>query len=160
MICERNGAIIVELDLPRPWKIRPGDYIYLRCLSMGLPSLLESHPFSIAWWDSKDSKYGESKKVYLLLSPQYGFTSRLLHRSNHNRPLYMLIDGPYGPMVQNSHYDTVLLFGNGIGIAALMPFIKSIIDDRKRSYQLTRRISLIWEIDRESKCLATQLWSR
>jgi len=33
----------------------------------------------------------------------------------------------------------------------LMPFMKAIIDDHKKSRSSVRRISLIWEIDRESE---------
>jgi predicted ferric reductase len=151
IVTERSGAIIIQLDLLRPWKIQPGDFVYLRCLSMPFPSLLESHPFSIAWWEVDDRTREEATTLYLLVSPQHGFTGRLLHRSNHNRPLKMIVDGPYGTEARNLRYDTILLFASGIGIAALMPFMKAIIDDHKRSRSSVRRISLIWEIDRESE---------
>jgi predicted ferric reductase len=151
IVTERSGAVVIQLDLPRPWKIQPGDFIYLQCLSMPLPSLLESHPFSIAWWEADDRTREEATTLYLLVSPQHGFTGRLLHRSNHNRPLKMIVDGPYGKEVRNLRYEVILLFASGIGIAALMPFMKAIIDDHKRSRSSVRRISLIWEIDRESE---------
>lgn len=150
---ERSGAVLIQLDLPRQWKLQPGDFIYLRCLSISFRSLFESHPFSIAWWDEDGNVSGHAVTIYLLVSPQYGFTSQLLHRSNHNRPLHMAIDGPYGKMVKTSNYDTILLFATGIGIAALMPFIKETIDDHKKNRISARRMSLIWEIGRESKLL-------
>lgn len=147
---ERNGAVLLQLDLPRPWKIQPGEFIYLRCLSISLRSLLESHPFCITWWEEDENVSGQATTIFLLINPQYGFTSRLLHRSNHNRPLRMAIDGPFGNAVKTSKYGTVVLFATGIGIAALMSFIKATMDDHKAGRTLVRRMSLIWEIDRES----------
>jgi predicted ferric reductase len=147
---ERNGAILLRLELPRPWKIQPGDFIYLRCLSISLWSLFESHPFYITWWEEDENLNGHTTTVFLLVSPQHGFTSRLLHRSNHNRPLQMVIDGPFGRAVNTSNYGTIVLFGTGIGIAPLMSFIKATMDGHKAGRTSVRRMSLIWEIDRES----------
>jgi predicted ferric reductase len=147
---ERNGVILLRLELPRRWKIQPGDFVYLRCLSISPWSLFESHPFSIAWWEEDKNLSGQATTIYLLINPQHGFTSRLLHRSNQNRPLQMAIDGPFGKVVKTSNYGTIVLFATGIGIAALIPFIKAIMDDQKAGRTSVRRMSLIWEIDRES----------
>jgi predicted ferric reductase len=147
---ERNGAVVLRLELPRPWKIQPGDIIYLRCLSISFRSLFESHPFSITWWEEDENVSGQATIIFLLINPQHGFTSRLLHRSNQNRPLQMAIDGPFGKAVKTSDYGTIVLFATGIGIAALMPFIKATMDDHKAGRTSVRRMSLIWEVERES----------
>lgn len=148
---ERNGAVLLRITLARPWRIQPGDHVYLRCLSLSPRSVLESHPFSITWWERDSYDTDRTSTVYILANPQFGFTRRLFHRSNHNRPLKMLIDGPYGNSIKTARFTTILLFASGIGVAALMPFIKAAISRQPEPSDSVRRVSLIWEIERESR---------
>ena len=44
-------ACRVTLDMPRPWTFKPGQHIYLYLPGL---SLLQSHPFSVAWSEEID----------------------------------------------------------------------------------------------------------
>jgi len=137
------NALCIEVTPPRPWKIKAGQYLFLSIPAAGYT---QAHPFMIAWWEQGDDEV----KIYLLVKPRRGFTNRLAGLSD--RRLLAFMDGPYGVDYNFGNHGTVLMFATGIGIAGVVPFIKDLVA-RSNSWMVhTRRILLIWQLDKESEC--------
>jgi predicted ferric reductase len=141
-----GNAIEVHITLPRPWKARAGQYIYL-CLPGVGHSFFQSHPFMVTWWFSDIT--GNASQIVLLIEPKSGFTAEL-QRFQKSEPLLAWIDGPYGQQKGISDYGSVVMFATGIGIAAHMPYLKELIHGRQECRARTGRISLVWQLDKES----------
>jgi predicted ferric reductase len=153
-ISQVSGAIEVHITVPRPWKVRAGQYIYL-CLPRVGHSFLQSHPFMITWWFS--NIHGNADQLVLLIEPKSGFTAELQHHQE-SEPLLAWIDGPYGQEREIGDYGSVVMFATGMGIAAHMPYLKELIHGRQECKVRTGRISLIWQLDRESDQDWVQKW--
>ncbi|KAL4862027.1 hypothetical protein BDV12DRAFT_190699 [Aspergillus spectabilis] len=134
----------------------------------------QGHPFTVAWWsepsleqdhfqrplddcatedlrsigalDGKTQAASDQKgfTISLLVRPEHGVTNDLKHYGNTSK-IKVLIDGPYGGYHSLYRYGHVLLFTQGIGIAAQMPFIKRLFYGALGGELPTRRISLFWE---------------
>ena len=76
-----------------------------------------------------------------------GFTAELDRHINKN--LLAFIDGPYGVHHDFGEYGTVIMIATGIGIAAHIPFIKDLISGYNNCAVKTRRIKLVWEIQKQ-----------
>lgn len=152
-----NGAICLEIDVRRPWKIRAGQYIYIWMPFCSFWSLFQSHPFMITWW-SQDS-HNRTGKIYLLIKPRYGFTRKLLRHLN-APALRTWVDGPYGKAENLGDFGSVLMFASDIGIAAQVPYIKELLADVKSFKVRTRSILLVWQLDNESELPIFSLLSR
>ena len=136
-------AIHVSIEVPRSWKVKAGQFIFLSIPTSGVRSALQSHPFMIAWWEHS----GNGLTIYLLIKPRRGFTKNLASLSDRSRLAF--VDGPYGVDYGLGQFGTVLMFATGIGIAGQMPHIKEIITGYNDCTLCTRRIMLIWQLDKE-----------
>jgi hypothetical protein len=86
---------------------------------------------------------------WLLVQPQWGLTKDIsAYVSSTN--LKAVIDGPYGGHHRVGRYGHVVMFAQGIGIAAQIPYMRDFFYGSLRGRLPVRRISLIWET-RESK---------
>ena len=117
-----QGAIRMNIEVPRSWKIRGGQYINLWFPTAGFRACVESHPFMIASWnadiDDSDSKL---TTVQLLIEPRDGFTRRLLRLAQEHEngsEHLVLYSGPYGSPASMAKYGNVLMIASGFGIAA------------------------------------------
>ena len=45
-----GDMVRLEITLKRPWKFAPGQYAYVRVLTLWEASWAQTHPFVIAWW--------------------------------------------------------------------------------------------------------------
>ena len=143
-----GDAIRIQINVPRPWKIRAGQYVYVWMPGVSLSSVLQSHPFMITWWDH--NTHGQGSNIYLLVKPKSGFTQNLV-RHGGSLALKCWIDGPYGNPVDMEECGSVLMFASGIGIAAQVPYIKNILKDFRDAKTRTKNILLVWQLDNESK---------
>lgn len=150
-----NDVIRAQIEVPRPWKIRAGDFVYICMPGVSPWSPFQSHPFMISWWDQDAHDRGAT--IYLLIKPKSGFTQRLL-RHLQTSGLKTWIDGPYGSAKNIGDYGRVMMFASGIGIAAQVPYIKELLKGVGDYKVRTRRILLIWQLDKESKRFPN-LWS-
>ena len=140
-----NNAVKIILSNLGKFKFHPGQMIYLRILRV---SPLQSHPFEISWW--QEDEHGYATSVSLLIKTRGGFTKDLL-RYAASGELLACIDGPYGNPLDLGGYGCIMMFATGIGIAAHIPYIKDILNKRKRWMSPARSISLAWEIDKTGK---------
>lgn len=152
-----QNNIIAELNIPRPWNFRAGERINLT-VPLGMLSLFQAHPFVITWWENHGEGNGGS--VFLLLRPRSGFTKKLGTHIEPGKQCFALIDGPYGPSSirslgyysQVGDYGHIFMAATGVGIAAHIPYIKELIDGRKRGQIRTQRIVLVWQLELPGRC--------
>jgi predicted ferric reductase len=135
-----HNMLKVDVILPRPWKVRPGQYVYLTTARPGLFSIFQRHPFLIASSESADFE--------IRIHPEAGFTRRLLGLSlGEATYLRAFIEGPYGHSFDLQDYGTVILLASGIGIVGHLPYIQALVQDYKGSKTKTRDLLLIWSVE-------------
>ncbi|KAG0124879.1 hypothetical protein HOY82DRAFT_466533, partial [Tuber indicum] len=133
-------AIRVTIVVPRPWHFRAGQQVYLRVLGMGIRALWQSHHFTIAWWDRN--------RITLLIRPRGGFTRRLLLYADCK--LHALVEGPFGVEHDLRSYAGVLMFASGVGIAALVPYIRCLLDGHSAAGAGAQGIVVYWRVDSQA----------
>lgn len=144
-------VIQVRIDVKQPWRVKPGQYIYLtlpRLRSLGL-GMLESHPFMISW--TIEDKQTRVKSIVLLAQVRRGFTQRLQFAN----PLSSkIIDGPYGGKEIDilARYDTILLMSSGIGIAAHLEAARFLLLAHNKQTARIRRLTILWKLEARGKC--------
>ena len=142
-----DDALKVSIRPCRRWKVKAGQFVYLWVPSVGFWSFCQTHPFMITWW-SEDQR-GRAEQIECLVKIQDGFTR---HLSNHTSVanLRLWIDGPYGSSMNYGDFGSVILCATGPGIAAQIPVAKQILEGFARLEVRTRRLYLVWQLDRES----------
>lgn len=141
-----DESVIVELKLSRPWKIQPGEYLYLSLLTRKYLSFLQRHPFVITWWESEHDKE-QTQIIYIMIDPQRGWTKTMHTYSSVFKDKIAWLDGPFGHSYQLEEYGTVILFASGNGIFAQLPLLKGLVERSKFAAVKTRRIKLVWQTD-------------
>lgn len=152
----KNALCRLVVSVERPWKYRPGQYVYVRIPRLGLRrscGRIESHPFQIAWYESNDGEL--VNKIHILAEARRGFSQRLNNHSNTELPrttvhdleplaksnIKVQLEGPYGDF-QVVNYERVILLSNGIGIVSHLAIVKYLLWLKNRT--ITRRVDLIW----------------
>ncbi|KAF3163371.1 hypothetical protein TWF225_002080 [Orbilia oligospora] len=152
----------VTLDMPRPFKFRPGQYVFLY-----LPTVTgwQSHPFSVAWadesaplvWDEKKEElpknrqdvYGPQKtSVELIVRRRTGATNSIFQKAaaapEGTVTVRALVEGPYGTHHSLCSYGTVVLFAGGVGITHQLPNVLELVQGYVDGTVATRKVTLIW----------------
>ncbi|OBT85138.1 hypothetical protein VE02_05625 [Pseudogymnoascus sp. 03VT05] len=142
----------VDITVPRPWRVRAGQHVFLSIPGLGLFTGLRGHPFVIAWWDRDKS----GLTISFLVSSKNGFTRELSR--NANKTFRAFIDGPFGIPHDFGAYGTVIMIATGIGIAGHMPYLKDLVSGYNSCEVRTRRILLIWQIQNEGQEDAVRPW--
>jgi predicted ferric reductase len=130
---------VVSLTLPRPWKFKPGQHIKICMPTLGTATLLQWHPFVLAWYEISDGQ----PIVYVIIKEQRGFTMMVRKRTQ----ITTFIDGPYGEDIQLQSYGTILLFASGIGMAAQLLYVRRTLAEYDERRTSCRQIYLFWEIE-------------
>jgi predicted ferric reductase len=144
-LVDPSNVLQVDITVPRKWRVRAGQHIFLSIPRLGVLTGLRGHPFMISWWDWSQ----KGMTISLLVKSRSGFTGELNRYTN--KTLRAFIDGPYGLQHRFGDYGTVIMFGTGIGIAGHIPYIKDLISGYNNCEVRTRRILLVWQINKESK---------
>jgi predicted ferric reductase len=137
-----HNSLQIKVKVPRPWKIQPGQYVYLTMRRPGFFSIFQRHPFMVADSESDDHNF------QLRIQPRSGFTNRLLtHTLYRTTELSAFIEGPYGQGFDLRDFGTVVLFASGIGIVGHLAFVQKLIRDHRQSKTKTRDLLLVWHVD-------------
>jgi predicted ferric reductase len=137
-----HNSLLVKVNLPRPWKVKSGQYVYLTMIRPGFFTILQRHPFMVA--DSGS----ESHDFQLRIQPRAGFTNRLLARTLVGATqLRAFVEGPYGHGFDLQDFGTVVLFASGIGIVGHLAYIQELVHDYRQSKTKTRDLLLVWQVD-------------
>ncbi|PYH40587.1 NADPH oxidase family protein [Aspergillus saccharolyticus JOP 1030-1] len=91
-----------------------------------------------------ESNVGNPFAFWLLVQPRWGFTKDLAAYGTSTK-LRAVVDGPYGGDFNFKDYGHVILFAQGIGIAAQIPYMRQFFYGSLNGILPVRRISLIWE---------------
>jgi NAD(P)H-flavin reductase len=172
---EEDDLLLITLALPRPWTFRPGQYINLCIPGAGFWSFLQWHPYMIAWWTEADDK--DPVRIKLLVRPRHGFTRTLHNHAAHAETTNAAhannaettnaahankakttryrawVEGPLGYAQDFSEYAHVLLIAEDIGVAAQLPVVKDLVERQLTSGVRTRKVTLAWQVERESKLI-------
>jgi predicted ferric reductase len=143
-------AVDMTLVLKRPWKIQPGQYVYITLpgVSRHHGGFAQSHPYTIAW--------AEGSEITLLIQRHTGFSNDLF-TSSKTAHSSTVVDGPYGHPQLLLDYDKVLFIASGIGIAAHLLAIKSLLEAHENQSARVRRITLIWFLETDGLFCHTNL---
>ena len=179
-----GDALRVSFRVARPWKVQPGQHIYVTIPSIGLWT---SHPFSIAWHDI-DPPFNRtldtaekgataaatpcpsppSTTISTIIRRRTGFTETLYTRAakaststgTTNLTLTALIEGPYGAPRPLSSYGSVLLFAAGVGITHQLPYVRQLVAGHATATVATRRITLVWIVQSPDHLEWIRPWMR
>ncbi|MFI5420701.1 MAG: NADPH oxidase family protein, partial [Nitrososphaerales archaeon] len=147
-----SDAMYLHLQPTRPWIFRGGQFVYLRFTDISWNSVFQSHPFYISWW-YKD-RNGNGVGV-CIVERKCGLTQKLslVDKQTNERgtEARVLIEGPYGKILNLDGYETILLFATGIGIAGLVSIVAELFEHSGNSTVETRRVALFWELDSDRK---------
>jgi hypothetical protein len=152
----------LSITLKRPWKIVPGQYIYITIPGIGrhYAGFLQAHPYSIAWV----SPHEAGSKVVLLVQSCDGFSSTLFAKQGKGLTVVdgpngrkenceefgsVLVDGPYGGMQALVNFDKVLFIASGIGIAAHLLSLSHLLQGHNDQTARVRRLTLVWFLETE-----------
>jgi hypothetical protein len=147
VICDR---ITVRLILPKPVKVKAGQYINLWLPSVGLWSWAQTHPFMVTSWSDE-----KQPVLDLLIEPRRGL-SAAIHRqaraAGHGSLSFLaLYSGPHGISESVSQYERVLMVATGSGIATVIPYVRMLIHGYNTCTSYVRWIHLIWQVDNLGK---------
>ncbi|CAI7563837.1 unnamed protein product [Penicillium pancosmium] len=134
------------------WK--PGQHILLTCHRI---APFQSHPFTI-------SSLPEDGRMEFFIRTQGGGTRGFAAFAEKRKSLEgdvrcgpMFIEGPYGTHRPLRQFDSVVLFGGGMGATFVIPLLRDIVSawkseqgdqyiSRKNSLSVTRHIRFIWAL--------------
>lgn len=134
------------------WK--PGQHVFLTCHRL---APLQSHPFTI-------SSLPEDRKMEFFIRARSGGTrnfaavaekNRSLEADTHCGPVF--IDGPYGTHRPLRQFDSVVLFGGGIGATFIIPLLRDIVSawkseqgeqylTQRNRLSATKHVQFIWAV--------------
>jgi predicted ferric reductase len=142
-----NGAIKVNLQLSRPLKVKAGQYVSLWVPWASLGSAAQTHPFTVISWSQKPQKH-----LDLFIEPRGGFSRNLFALSDHGPTTRRaMFSGPHGKQLPVHSYENVIMLATGFGVAAHMPYLRKLIHDQNCRATSTRRIHLVWQIERRGE---------
>lgn len=151
-------ACRVTLHLPRRLALQPGTHAYL---SLAAVRPLESHPFSIAWWqhhasDTATPPTTTTTTVSFIIGAREGFTRALYdHAARESSGCFRTdasLEGPYGGHRSLDTYGHAVLFAGGTGITHQLPFAWRFLEAYGGRKVATRRVVLVWAV-REAECI-------
>ena len=164
-----KDVVHLHIRPSRPWYSRPGQYVYISIPGLSVSTVIQKHPFYVAWTyrDASDRQV-----VVLVIRRRLGFTAKLINlalktsttllaapnETVRPHPLYdnqnskkrgVLVEGPYGRQLDLEGYTNVVLFATDIGIAGLLPYIEHLLYSRQSRDVELHRVSLYWQIQSE-----------
>lgn len=147
--CQRGNAgsseaVQLNLVLKRPWKVAPGQYVYLTIPRLAKHKMgpLQAHPYTVAWIETDEGT--NQQTASFLIQCRRGFSSDVRQCVDGSS---VILDGPYGGKQKLDHYDKVLFMASGIGIAAHLMHIRHLLLSHDNQSARVRRITLIWFLD-------------
>ncbi|KAI9715115.1 MAG: hypothetical protein M1828_001050 [Chrysothrix sp. TS-e1954] len=134
------------IDLNRPWKAQPGQYVYITVpkTAGNYLGLLQAHPYLIAWTKGGED---EDTSILILVEERRGFSSILDSCINRST----LLHGPFGHAPDLGRYDKVALVASGIGFAGQLLQVRKLLEDRAKTQARVQRISLVWMLDHDDQ---------
>ena len=141
-LARRDASVQVSLSIPRPWNVKAGQYVNIWVPSI---ALWQSHPYTIVSWSLTT--------ITFLVEPRGRFSRALLSGTlgreqgkGFQTIRRAFFTGPHGSVTSMNSYGSVLMFADGYGIAAHLPYVKELIRGYNECKAMTRRIHLVWQL--------------
>jgi FAD-binding domain. len=148
-------AAHVQVILPRPVQIEPGQYINLWMPSVSLWSWMQTHPFTVASWSR-----GKQDTLKLLVQPRNGFSADLVRHvslaAESSISFLTLFTGPHGLTEDVEPYETALVIASEFGIATSIPYLKKMIYSYNTCTSHIRRLHFVWQVESIGEYLSHQ----
>ncbi|CAG7933056.1 unnamed protein product [Penicillium olsonii] len=145
-IFPNRTAANIQIILPRPVQVEPGQYINLWMPSVSLWSWTQTHPFTVTSWSR-----GRQGTLKLLAQPRKGFSADLIRHgalpTDRLISFLTLFTGPHGITEDVGPYETTLIIATGFGIVTSIPYLKKMIHGYNTCTSHTRRLHLVWQVD-------------
>lgn len=163
-----GDACRVTFELKRPWKVTPGCHVYAYLPTV---SFWMSHPFSIAWSDSRPTPYltledeklptsqqdlgveiptRTTTSISLIMSKRSGMTAKLYNRARASPTgiitIAAAVEGPYGGLESLHSYGTVILFAGGVGITHQISHVRDLLAKYEEGSVATQKIIFVWSV--------------
>lgn len=140
-----DDALKLQITPARPWKVLPGQYVYLTIGTAGLFSPIQRHPFMVA-------SPILSNSIEIHIWPRKGFTEKLFRLSPPAAGVYHTcsawIEGPYGFPLDLRQYGTVMFIASGIGITGHLSYLRNLIEEQDCFDTKTRDVVFIWYMEK------------
>lgn len=142
-----HSASLVTVPLSRPVLVHPGAYFYLHFKDSGLRRF-RGEPMAVFDWEPYQPGQGWARNSLYAKELTFLVEVGNLPAPGRNN-CELSVEGPYGREIGLHHFSTVLLVAQGIGIAAAMPQVMSIVE-RYASDSATRRQMRAQPLERQS----------
>ncbi|KAL5382855.1 hypothetical protein PMIN06_010598 [Paraphaeosphaeria minitans] len=130
----------ITINPARPWKVHPGQYVYLTVAKAGMLSRFQRHPFMVA-------SPVLSNSIELHVWPQKGFTKRLLRLSEQYQYCEAWIEGPYGRSIDLREFGTVVIIASEMGITGHLAYLRDLVQKQDDFNTKIRDVVFIWSIE-------------
>lgn len=131
-----HTAALLTVPLSRPVLVHPGAYFYLHFTGSGLRRF-RGEPMAVFDWEPDTPENGWTRDSLYVKELRFLIEVRNLPAFG-RRGCELYVEGPYGRDLGLHHCSTVLLAAHGVGIAAVMPQVMSIVE-RYASDSASRR---------------------
>ncbi|KAJ0167754.1 Ferric/cupric reductase transmembrane component 2 [Colletotrichum tanaceti] len=155
-----GNACRVTVTMARPWTFGPGQHAYMYMPSI---SLLQSHPFSVAWSEEAEDPMAERPSLNrqdilamrkttmsFVIRARTGMTDTLYRKAaacpEGKMTTTCMVEGPYGGLHTMRSYGTVMLFAGGVGITHQVPHVRDLVAGYANGTVAARRVILVWTI--------------
>lgn len=140
----------MSISLPSKIDIHPGQYLYVRVSGLSPCSIVQSHPFYVFW--SEEEELTSGMKLFFLIQKGRGL-SELLQPHSGKRPKQIFLEGPFGKRIDLSPRQMMFFCATGVGIAAVLPFIKYVIENHSTE---GRKVRVYWVVDKQGELPSTR----
>jgi NAD(P)H-flavin reductase len=136
--------ITLKLRFPGTIDVKAG-----QCAIIYMPGLsgLHGYRLPITWWSHDQSRMS----MDFIVEPHSELAKRLSKKKTPFSRGYFT--GPHGLATDMNDFGSVLLVATGYGIAAQLPHVKELIDNRDNGYSCNRQIHLIWQFETWGMCV-------
>jgi len=140
---DENSPVQVTIMLQEPLEIKPPQHINIWIPSLGVRSLMQTHPFVVTSWTGK-----KQTSLELLIEPRHKWTKRLQSRamtaSGHSSGLgRVLFTGPHGISMPVDGYEYVFMVASGYGIIPQLLLLERLVQGALAHEARARRIRLV-----------------
>jgi len=152
-------TMVLQLEMPPEWTIRPGQYILLWIRGPSWRSLWQRHPFFIILRSAHQAEWAKASfpawkitkpELVAYIQPRCGLTERLRSRLGNSCGSYRaLVSGPFGHSHSLDNIHTVVMLTAGHRIVSMLPYLSDIIHNDRPSRPC--RIYLVWQLDKEGE---------
>ncbi|EKG09128.1 FAD-binding 8 [Macrophomina phaseolina MS6] len=136
----------IDLELRKPLRTEPGQYVNLWIPSLSTWSFAQSHPFAVASWSEAPASH-----LRLVVKPFNGLTRKMAESVEQStRPRRALFSGPHGKKISLAGYSNVVMIATGLGIFAQLPYLQKLAHCEGRRQRHGQRIHVVWYMSSNS----------